>query len=192
MDDVRRNALVATGTVFMGGAITWVVAVSFAPGHSASVRVFVPVLMFIVGAVLVIWAIRSKPHAQRAALILSGTLEPDETVREQHRRPDEPSASDGELIGTLRTLCNDIDAFIEQEATLGIPSYGGYVKRELMVRYQGAGLQTRMFWVANQLLDRGFIEPKQRDRLQWEPINPKALEGKRDTLLGIAQLMGGP
>lgn len=188
MDDVQRGLVGGFGVALMGGAIAWVSTVSFAPGHSASVRVLVPVVMFIVGAVLVIWAIRSKPQVfprlgDPPEARITGSIE-------TRRRPDEPSATDAELVETLRTLCEDIDAFIEQEAALGIPSYGGSVKRELMTRYQESGLRTRVFWVANELLKRGFIETGLRDRLHWEPINPRALAAKRDELLARAQLMG--
>jgi hypothetical protein len=186
MDDVQRGLVGGFGVALMGGAIAWVSTVSFAPGHSASVRVLVPGVMFLVGAALVVWAIRSKPTTQRdAPITLSGTLRPE------RRRPDEPSASDAELVETIRTLCDDIDTFIEQESKLGIDSYAGAVKRELIARYQESGLRTRVFWVANQLHDRGFIDAKRRERLHWQPINPGTLAGKRDELMAHARLMGG-
>lgn len=64
MDDVQRNALVAVGVTFMGGAIAWGSTLSLVARHSVLVRFAFPVGMFIIGSTLVIIAIRSKGQTQ--------------------------------------------------------------------------------------------------------------------------------
>jgi hypothetical protein len=67
-DDVRRNALVALGTMLMSGAIAWVVAISVVRTWSWEMRVLPPAAMFAFGAALVVWALRSSPNSHRAIL----------------------------------------------------------------------------------------------------------------------------
>jgi hypothetical protein len=75
MDDVERNLVGGFGVALMAGAIAWVSTVSFAPGHSASVRILVPAVMFVIGGALVIWAVRSKLPAPAVS----------QTVSDEHR-----------------------------------------------------------------------------------------------------------
>lgn len=68
MDDVRRNALVALGAVFMSGGIAWVVTISVVGSWSWEMRVIPPAAMFIGGAALVVWAVVGGATSRRAVL----------------------------------------------------------------------------------------------------------------------------
>lgn len=68
MDDTQPNALVALGAVLMSGAIAWVIGISVVGMYSWPVRVLPPAAMFVVGAALVIVAIRGGGTLRRAVL----------------------------------------------------------------------------------------------------------------------------
>jgi hypothetical protein len=66
MDDTQRLAVTGLGGGFMGAALTWIAAISLS-SHPSPWRYAPPAVLFLVGAALFIWAMRSGDPA-RAAL----------------------------------------------------------------------------------------------------------------------------
>jgi hypothetical protein len=58
MDDTQRIALTGLGGSFMGAAVTWVSAISLS-SHPSALRYVPPVVLFVVGALLFVWALHS-------------------------------------------------------------------------------------------------------------------------------------
>jgi hypothetical protein len=67
MDDPQRVVLGGLGVGLMVGAITWTGAVSITSDHSLALRILPPSIMFVVGAILVIWALKST-NSRRTVL----------------------------------------------------------------------------------------------------------------------------
>jgi hypothetical protein len=63
MDDTQRIALTGLGGGFMGAALTWVSAISLS-SHPSVLRYVPPVALFVAGALLFVWALRSGNPAR--------------------------------------------------------------------------------------------------------------------------------
>lgn len=67
MDDTQRNIAATLGIGLMLGAIAWVSTFSATASHSPLLRIAPPAAMFVVGALIVVWAWRG--HDPRRALL---------------------------------------------------------------------------------------------------------------------------
>jgi hypothetical protein len=67
MESMRRNILIALGSVLMSGVVVWLIGVSLA-SWSWPVRVFPPLGMFALGALCVAWAWRGGHDPKHAML----------------------------------------------------------------------------------------------------------------------------
>lgn len=80
MDGTQRGIVAALGVGLMLGAIAWVSTVSLAPHHSTVVRILVPAGMFVLGSLLVVWAIRGSSRQEQAPPSARAVL--DRAIRE--------------------------------------------------------------------------------------------------------------
>lgn len=74
LDDTQRGAVTGLGGGFMGAALTWAAALSLS-SHPSPWRFAPPVVLFLAGAVLFVWALRRGSPVEIALDRRSGELE---------------------------------------------------------------------------------------------------------------------
>jgi hypothetical protein len=65
MDEAQRNIAATLGVGLMLGAIAWASTVSTSGSHPLLLRLVLPVGMFVLGALIVVWAWRSPSQPRR-------------------------------------------------------------------------------------------------------------------------------